>query len=112
MKDSFIIKNSQLIVEELRCAKFDVVDLYYSLPQLELMKCVKECITEDNNKLNLQNECGLKVQTFLELLMFYLQSTLIFWEGKTMVQKARVCVGSKVAPVLSDIFLGKVDSRL
>ena len=96
VQDPFIIRNSEVIVEDLRHGKFDgctafsvdVVDLYYSLPQRELMNCVKECITENNDEQELQNECGLNVERFLELLMFYLQSTFIVWEGKTMVQKA------------------------
>lgn len=52
------------------------------------------------------------MEGFLELLAFYLKSSIIGWEKGVYVQKSGVCIGSKVAPVLSNIFLAKVDRAI
>lgn len=52
------------------------------------------------------------MQGFLDLLPMYLQSTYVSWNGRTFIQKEGVCIGSCVAPLLSDIFLGRVDRVL
>lgn len=79
---------------------------------MDVSKCVKECITEDNDELQFIEKSGISVESFIELLSFYLKSTFITWKGKVLLQKAGVCIGSRVAPILSDIFLGKVDTAL
>uniref|UniRef100_L7LVB7 Putative tick transposon n=1 Tax=Rhipicephalus pulchellus TaxID=72859 RepID=L7LVB7_RHIPC len=117
--DPFRVKNSDDVVAflrrgELRCCtalSVDVTDLYYSLPQEQLMSSVKECIAE-NDELKFRNESGVPVQSFLELLSFYVQSTFLLWDEKVLIQRQGVCIGSQVAPVLSEIYLGKVDRTL
>lgn len=56
-----------------------------------------------------QNECGVDEGGFLELLRFYLSSTYVVFEGVKLLQKDGVCIGTSVAPVLSDLFLAKCD---
>lgn len=64
VEDPYKPKNSEEIVEDMQLEKFgrctpfgiDDVDLYYSLPECVLMKCVKECIRESNDELRLQND--------------------------------------------------------
>lgn len=90
----------------------DVQDLYYSMPFDDLLKSVRLCITEDNDEIRFSNNCGVSVNTFMEILSFYLESTFVEWKGKFYVQKTGVCIGSKVAPVLSNIFLGKMDRQI
>lgn len=90
----------------------DVEDLFYSLPHDVMMRRTRDCITNDNDELAFVNRSGIPVEAFLELLSFYLQSTVVGFEDKVYVQKSGVCIGSKVAPVLSNIFLGKVDCDL
>ena len=115
--DPFRVSNSCVVVEFLannnpgHCEAFslDAEDLFYSLPHDQLMKSVKSCITEDNEELAFVNSSLVSVEAFLELLSFYLKSTFVTWEGKQFIQKSGVCIGSRVAPVLSDIFLSTVD---
>uniref|UniRef100_A0A131YMF4 Tick transposon n=1 Tax=Rhipicephalus appendiculatus TaxID=34631 RepID=A0A131YMF4_RHIAP len=90
----------------------DVEDLYYNLPHEALMHSVKLCITEDNDEMAFASGCGVSVGTFLEILSFYLTSTNVEWKGNTFIQRSGVCIGSKVAPVLSNIFLGMVDTNV
>lgn len=55
---------------------------------------------------------GLSVDSFLELLRFYLDSTYVAFEDETFLQKSGVCIGSNVAPILSDIYLAKCDRAI
>lgn len=59
-----------------------------------------------------QNECGISASAFLELLEFYLSSTCAEWEGEVYTQKDGICIGSCLAPILSDMFLAIRDKRL
>lgn len=52
------------------------------------------------------------MEAFLELLMVYLQSTVVGVGKDLYVQKAGVCIGSAVAPILSDMFLSRVDRKV
>ncbi|CAN7937557.1 unnamed protein product [Ixodes hexagonus] len=96
------------------CSAFsiDVEDLYYSMPHDELMMSVKECIFERNDEMRFRTKSGTSAEGFLELLSFYLKSTFVGWQDNVYVQKSGVCIGSRVAPMLSSIFLGKVDRAL
>lgn len=97
-----------------QCTAFsvDVVDLLYSIPHATLLTCVKACITDHNDEFAFVNRCGISVENFIELLSFYLSSTLVRWDAKVFTQKSGICIGSRVAPVLSDIFLSCVDRVL
>ncbi|XP_040069744.3 uncharacterized protein LOC120842657 [Ixodes scapularis] len=119
-EDPFVIPSSNAVVSYLSdsnpvgCTAFsiDVEDLYYSMPHDDLMRCVKECITDLNDEVAFRSQCGIPVEGFLEVLSFCLRATFIGWHDKVYVQKSGVCIGSRVAPVLSNIFLAKVDRAL
>lgn len=118
--DPFVIPSSDSVVNFLRnenpvgCKAFsiDVEDLYYAMPQDVLLRCVKECICDLNDEVAFTTRCGVSVEGFLELLNCCLRSTFICWEGKVYAQRSGVCIGSRVAPILSSIFLGSVDRAL
>lgn len=55
----------------------DIQDLYYNIPQDELMNSLKLCITEDNNEQKFCSSSGVSVSSFLEILSFYLASTCV-----------------------------------
>lgn len=57
-------------------------------------------------------QSNVSVETFLELLALYLESTAVGIGDELFVQKTGVCIGSSVAPVLSDIFLSGVDRAI
>lgn len=48
----------------------------------------------------------------MELLFGYFSSTVIEWRAVVYSQKPGVCIGSRVAPILSEIFLSKVNRLL
>lgn len=54
----------------------------------------------------------MSVGSFLVLLSVYLSSTVIGWKGVVFTQRSGVCIGSRVAPVLSEIFLSSFDRDL
>lgn len=58
------------------------------------------------------NASSVPVSSFLEIRTFYLNSAFVEWRNELYTQKSGICIGSKVAPVLSDIFLSKVDRDL
>lgn len=119
LDDPFLVKKSQDVIQVLETHKnkglmacsFDVKDLYYSLPHDELFLCIEECI-EKHDVVAFQNEAGISVSGFLELLEVYLNSTFAIWDGVLYLQKKGVCIGSCIAPVLSDLLLAQKDRRL
>ncbi|XP_075526834.1 uncharacterized protein LOC142558587 [Dermacentor variabilis] len=119
VEDPFKVKNSEDVIRFLReevnpaCTAFsiDVTDLCCSLPRNQLIKTIKDCIME-NDELKFRNDSGVPVESFLELLVFYLNSTFVICDAQIMIQKRGVCIGSQVAPILSEIFLGTVDRAL
>lgn len=77
-----------------------------------MLQCVKACILENNDEATFRSACGISVEGFLELLALYLKFTLVVWGSKVYVQKAGICIGSRVAPVLSNIFISRVDRSI
>lgn len=83
----------------------DIKELFYSLPQDELLLCVEQAI-DVLGAVSFQNSSGVNVSRSLELLDIYLRSRVFF------LQKCGICIGSCIAPVLSDVFLAKHDRDL
>ncbi|XP_075741574.1 uncharacterized protein LOC142791224 [Rhipicephalus microplus] len=117
--DPFLVRSSLEIVSTLKeslpvastAFSIDVEELFYSIPHGALFDAVRSAI-EEFGEISFQNKHGIFVNNFLELLKFYLESTAIGHQEGTYVQKAGICIGSAVAPVLSDIFLAAFDQRL
>ncbi|XP_077564343.1 uncharacterized protein LOC144179781 [Haemaphysalis longicornis] len=115
--DPFLVRNSEEILDFLQseppkglCAfSLDIKDLYYSLPQDKLLYFIEEYIDEFGS-VAFQNAAGVSVSGFLELLSFYLRSTYIEYDGKPCLQREGTCIGSCIAPILSDLFLSKLDN--
>lgn len=76
-----------------------------------MLHCVEESIDRFGS-VAFQNACCVPVDGFLELLSFYLKSTYVQFEGVPHLQKQGVCIGSCIAPVLSDLFLASCDRNL
>ncbi|KAG0421490.1 hypothetical protein HPB47_002616, partial [Ixodes persulcatus] len=85
--------------------------MYYNLDVHCLLESVSNAIDE-NGMCKFQNASGVSVKGFLSLLDLYLRSTLVEYEGKIYIQKAGVCIGSCLAPILSEIFLMYVDRAI
>lgn len=105
---SFFDQNSDL---DLRAFSIDIKDLYYSLPQPHLLRCIEDCI-DTYGITAFQNAAGLSQSKFLNLLDIYLKSTFATWDGHTYLQKRGVCIGSCIAPILSDLYLAHLDRNL
>lgn len=54
------------------------MDLFYSITHAHLLASVEVCITQPNDELAFNNRCGVSVESSLELLGFYL-STSVGW---------------------------------
>ncbi|KAH9368526.1 hypothetical protein HPB48_022024 [Haemaphysalis longicornis] len=110
--DPLELRNSDAIVDDLqsgvldgcKALSVDVENLQYSLPQQDLLRCVKAPIVKDNDEQKFQAESGVTVGGFMELLTMYLRSTIIMFEGQVLLQRAGVCIGSSVAPVAVAVF--------
>ena len=87
----------------------DVTDLCYGIPHGGLFAAVRELI-EDNGEQRFQDQTGITNDRFLSLLEFYLTSTSVAYDNKFYVQRAWICIGSSIAPVLSDVFLSRIDN--
>ncbi|XP_075740700.1 uncharacterized protein LOC142786889 [Rhipicephalus microplus] len=117
--DPFLIRNSQEVIsfinqnpnEQLTAFSIDVKDLYYSLPSKELISCIEECIDEFGS-VAFQNTTCISGGAFLDLVSFYLKSTYVEWNNEIFLQKNGVSIGSCIAPLLSDLYLAKLDRAL
>ncbi|XP_042150172.1 uncharacterized protein LOC121838157 [Ixodes scapularis] len=90
---------------------YDIEDMYYSLDIPFLIKCVDEAINEFG-LCRFQNASGIPLSGFIQLLQLYLRSTMIEQNGEVFIQKSGVCIGSCLAPVLSEIYLSFVDRTI
>ncbi|XP_075737707.1 uncharacterized protein LOC142777277 [Rhipicephalus microplus] len=116
--DPFLVKNSDAVIDiigrtntGLQAMSVDIKDLYYSLPHDQLLKCVEESIDRLGSAA-FQTRTGIHNSNLLELLSFYLKATFVSWEDKNYLQKSGICIGSCLAPILSDIFLAHHDRVL
>lgn len=73
--DPFLISNSEGVVHHSRKCEpglytafsVDVQELYYSIPQEQLLSCVKRCTDLYNDEFNFVTKCGVSVAAFLEI---------------------------------------------
>lgn len=113
--DPFATKNSLDVVGFLEHSdnigyafSVDVEKLFYSIPHKELFAAVKASI-ESSNVIAFRNKAGICVDNFFRLLEFYLGATLVSFQNDLYIQRQGICIGSYVAPVLSNIFLASID---
>ncbi|XP_049524969.1 uncharacterized protein LOC119456673, partial [Dermacentor silvarum] len=117
--DPFLTKDSSAVIDFLNVSdsecltafSVDIKDLYYSLPHEGLLSSVEAAIDE-HGAVPFSNTCGVSVARFLELLSFYLRSTFVEFDNNIYLQKQGVCIGSCIAPVLSDLFLARCDKAI
>lgn len=62
--------------------------------------------------LKFQNEYAISSTDFLEALKLYLRATVINFMDEPHIQKKGVCIGSCIAPLLSDLVLATLDRHL
>lgn len=80
--DPFAIKDSKEVVKflsrhsmkSLDALSIDIKNLYYHLPQQDVLKCTDASI-DWLGSIVFQNAVGVPVTSFLELISFYLRST-------------------------------------
>lgn len=96
--------------EGLCAISIDIKDLYYSLPRNALLECVKGALVQFG-WIDFKDASGISSR-HLDLLATYLDSTYILWDGKPFIQKQGICIGSCIAPILSDLFLGSLNRTL
>ncbi|KAM7300889.1 uncharacterized protein ISCGN_016468 [Ixodes scapularis] len=82
--------------------------MYYNLDLKILLNSVSEAI-QMHGVTRFQNASGIPTGGFLDLLRLYLRSSLVEYEGEIFIQRSGVCIGSCLAPILSEIFLFFVD---
>ncbi|XP_064464986.1 uncharacterized protein LOC135376414 [Ornithodoros turicata] len=117
--DPFVIPNSGPVVDYLKgesrnnmtVFSVDVVDLFYSIPHVQLLQSVEDII-ERSGGVRFQNNAGVSISTFMELLTVYLSSTVVQNSGQFYIQKKGTPIGSCVSPVLCEIFLAAVDNQV
>uniref|UniRef100_A0A131YLD7 Tick transposon n=1 Tax=Rhipicephalus appendiculatus TaxID=34631 RepID=A0A131YLD7_RHIAP len=89
----------------------DIEYLFYSISHDGLLAAVGQKV-QDSEEVAYHSAEGVSTENFLELVMFYLNSTTIEFIGKYYMQKAGICIGSSVAPILCDIYLSVFFQRV
>lgn len=80
-------------------------------PKKELLQCIQDS-TDRYGSLSFQDDSGIPEDRFLAMLELYLSSTFIEWGGYLYLQKRGICIGSCLAPTLSDLFLAHAGRTL
>ncbi|XP_064470369.1 uncharacterized protein LOC135385124 [Ornithodoros turicata] len=119
LPDPFMVRSSAEVIDVVkgmenvgvRLMSIDIEDLYYSIPHEPLFRATRDRI-EAYGRVKFQNSCGTTVEGFLELIRCYLSSTIVTDGSDSYVQRKGICIGSSVAPVLSDNFLTDLDVQL
>lgn len=115
-----MVRSSSEVVRELECGflpartafSVDIEDhFFYFMPNEGLFTGFKKSI-EEFGEISFLNASGAGTESFLELLRFYLNSTVISHVESFYVQKTGICIGNAVGPVLRDIDLSFFDRRL
>lgn len=110
--DPYKIKNSEQLITYLQengavvTSGFskDIQDMYYLIRHMNLMTILHSTIKKQGTTA-FQNAAGINVDTFLELLVVYLNKTVVEHQDQQLVHKSGVCIGSRVAPQLCDLYL-------
>lgn len=68
---------------------------------------VGEC-TDHYGCVRSQDSCGISIANALEILNLYLRSIFIKHNGQFFIQKDGVCIGSCLAPILSDVYYSEL----
>jgi hypothetical protein len=82
----------------------------YFTRECALSTQVSRCST--GKILEFEKKTKKPVLSFLRSLELYLRSTVVKYKNKYFRQKKGVCIGCRIAPFLSDIYLGKVNRLL
>ncbi|KAH9384899.1 hypothetical protein HPB48_026929 [Haemaphysalis longicornis] len=91
--DPFLVKRAPAVSEffyqknqeGLSTFSVDVKDLYYSMPQTLLLDAVKDELTRA--ELWVPDSVGISADDFVSMLSFYLQSTIVKFDGEVFIHK-------------------------
>lgn len=89
----------------------NIKDLCFSLDQVLVFKRVGDAL-EVHTLADFQTSTGISIEAFLELLQLYLDSSVVDFNRGLMIQKRRVCTGSVLSFVLSEIYLNGLDQAV
>lgn len=115
----YLIRSSPKVFSSLREDRGQVLkvvfininDMYNSLPHDRLLRCIEDSINT-YGAIAFQNAQGISQSKFLNFINVYLMSTFATWDGYPYLQKKGVCIGSCIAPVLTDLYLAHHDRNL
>ncbi|CAN8005973.1 unnamed protein product, partial [Ixodes pacificus] len=119
VEDPYLVRTPSMVSDYLQqlpkgkvlAFSVDIKDLYYSLPHDSICETVNDGI-DRYGPLKFQNSVGIAAEDFLNLLMLYLRSTTVVFRSEFYRQREGVCIGSCIAPALSDLLLAFYDRLL
>ena len=127
LNDPYRVSNSEAVVSilqkyhnsDVNFCSFDAVDMFYNLDHEILIESITDAI-EEYGAINFQNDSHISINDFLRLISVYLKSSIIEIENEVdnktkkiyYKQKSGVCIGSKIASNLSDLFTAKINKKI
>ncbi|KAH7950825.1 hypothetical protein HPB52_002106 [Rhipicephalus sanguineus] len=100
----------RLLSDKALSENFKVAEEFHP-SKVDIVRVVKKGI-EEHGVVCIQNTIGTSASRFEELLVLYLRSTAAEHNEQMYVQRNGVCIGSRIAPVLSDMLLAHYDGIL
>jgi hypothetical protein len=87
----------------------DFKDLYFSFDRQLLLSRTQVAL--ENKHHLIAKEVSMSPSSLVELLDLYLRSTVIDFQDSMYVQKSGICIGSQLAPFLTNIYLNHFDNN-
>jgi hypothetical protein len=119
LKDEWRIKNTEEAVErmskihgrECKIISLDIQDMYFNVDIKIICDQIKKLVVEQG-ELSFIKATGVSLDDFTKLVKIYFDSTVIRDGSTYYTQRKGACIGSKAAPLASEVFLQLVDGRI
>jgi hypothetical protein len=96
---------------KVKVSSLDIESMFFEIPRKTLLIIIRDKIesSEFMNSIEFQNKNKISPDDFIKLVSLYLSSTVLKEGEEYFRQEVGVPIGSKAAPVLSDLYMEYVD---
>lgn len=76
------------------------------------MTCKNCYIRQTSTSVGFQGSAGISIDNLPKIIEHYLESHVVRFEDELLIQREGVCIGSSLAPLLTETYLNSMDSAL
>jgi hypothetical protein len=106
-----VLRMSRLHKRKVKIFSLDIEDMYFNVNIETVLRIFKQKVIEKGEG-DFVREMGVSLDDFIEIVRLYFKNTIIEKDGDYFTQRKGACIGSKAAPIVSEIFLEFVDEEI